>query len=282
LGRRLHGLPDLRAMGYLSTYDAICPISKFTAHWLEQYWGTRLARDRVTILYPPVDVQLYRPRAERRRVILGIGRFVKGGGHEKKQHLMIRAFKELLRDGLRGWELHLVGGSMPEARHRKYLEECRHLASEAPVVFHVDAPAPELTDLVETASIYWHATGYGTRDPILHEHFGISVVEAMSGGCVPIVVNQGAAAELVDDGESGYLWRTRSEWKQRTMEVASDDSLRRRLSARAVERSKRYGRDVFRDHLLRIVDQLGQNSSPTSHNTPRAVSAAPAVSDTGS
>ncbi|HEU5316930.1 MAG TPA: hypothetical protein VFX49_12550, partial [Chloroflexota bacterium] len=76
LGRRLHGLPDLRAMGYLTTYDAICPISEFSALWLERYWGTRLARERVSILYPPVDVHLYAPRAERRRVILGIGRFV--------------------------------------------------------------------------------------------------------------------------------------------------------------------------------------------------------------
>ncbi|HEU5317605.1 MAG TPA: glycosyltransferase family 4 protein, partial [Chloroflexota bacterium] len=275
-----------RAMGYLATYDAICPISEFSAHWLERYWGPQLSRERVSILYPPVDVHLFSPREARRRVILGIGRFVKGGGHEKKQHLMIRAFKRLLRDGLTGWELHLVGGSMSEARHRAYLDECRRLAAGAPVVFHVDAPAAELTELVETASIYWHATGYGTRDPILHEHFGISVVEAMSGGCVPIVVKQGAAAELVDDGESGYLWQTMAEWRRRTLEVANDDALRRRLAARAVERSKRYGRDVFRRHLLEIVAGLseprGQTSSAASASAPAPVSAAPSLSDAGS
>ena len=39
LGRRLHGLPDERAMGYLDTYDVILPISRFSASWLQRYWG---------------------------------------------------------------------------------------------------------------------------------------------------------------------------------------------------------------------------------------------------
>jgi glycosyltransferase involved in cell wall biosynthesis len=256
LGRRLHGLPDLRAMGYLATYDAICPISRFTANWLERYWGTHLVRERVQILYPPVDVHLYSPRAQRRPIILGLGRFQQGG-HEKKQLEMIRLFRDLLREGLGGWELHLVGGSMSEARHQRYLESCRRAAQGLPVVLHVDAPAADLKDLLETASVYWHATGYGERDPIKFEHFGISVVEAMAGGCVPVVVDKGAASELVDDGESGFLWRTRGEWKRRTLALERDDLLRQRLSARAVERAQRYGRDVFRERLLAITRDLG-------------------------
>ncbi|MBI3970049.1 MAG: glycosyltransferase [Chloroflexi bacterium] len=254
LGRRLHGLPDERAMHYLETYDVICPISEFSNEWLERYWGMR-----GSILYPPVDVTAYAPRFPRRPIILGAGRFFEGS-HNKKHDAMIRAFGQLVKEGLSGWELHLVGGSMPEARHQRYLEKCRRLARGLPVHFHVDAPFAVLKDLYETASIYWHATGYGENEagnPIVFEHFGITPVEAMSGGCVPVLLGKGALPELIEVGVSGLLWRTMDEWKRQTLEVATDAALAERLRRGAIERSARFGETVFRDHLLEIVGRLG-------------------------
>jgi glycosyltransferase involved in cell wall biosynthesis len=158
---------------------------------------------------------------------------------------------------LDGWELHLVGGSMPEARHQSYFEECRRLAEGLPVRFHLDASAAELQELYETASIYWHATGYGEHEPIKFEHFGITPVEAMAGGCVPVLIDKGASAELVDNGQAGLLWRTSSEWKRATLAVARDPSYADELRRRAIQRSRLFGKSVFREHLLRIVDSLG-------------------------
>ncbi len=85
---------------------------------------------------------------------------------------------------------------MAEGRHERYLAECRRLAEGLPVHFHVDASPSELQGLYESATVYWHATGFGeseTRNPIKCEHFGISVVEAMAGGCVPVVIGKGAS-----------------------------------------------------------------------------------------
>jgi glycosyltransferase involved in cell wall biosynthesis len=254
LGRRLHGLPDERAIGYLATYDTIWTISAFANKWLERYW-----RYKGIILYPPVDVEQYLPSEQRRPIILGVGRFFEGS-HNKKHDAMIRAFRDLVRGGLTGWELHLVGGAMAEARHRRYLERCYRLAAGLPIVFHVDAPPNELKALYETASIYWHATGYGeseTRHPILFEHFGITPVEAMAGGCVPVLLGKGALPELIVDGESGFLWRTMDEWKARTLAVIGDAALAARLRQGAVERSRLFGEQVFRERLLEIVGHLG-------------------------
>ncbi len=58
-------------------------------------------------------------------------------------------------------------------------------------MFHVDAPGAELADLYARASIFWHAAGLGEDaedDPNRMEHFGISIVEAMSAGAVPVVL----------------------------------------------------------------------------------------------
>ncbi len=253
LGRRLHGLPDERAMGYLDTYSVICPISQFTDDWLWRYWGKR-----GEILYPPVDVEQFTPHARRRPTILGVGRFFQGS-HAKRHDAMIRTFRRLVRDGLSGWELHLVGGSMAEGRHDRYLAECRRLAQGLPVHFHVDASPSELQGLYESASIYWHATGYGEsewRNPIKCEHFGISVVEAMAGGCVPVVIGKGGIPEIVEHGRSGFHWQTGADWRRYTLAVAGNPDLAARLRAGAIARSARFGEAVFRSRLLALVEGL--------------------------
>jgi glycosyltransferase involved in cell wall biosynthesis len=172
---------------------------------------------------------------------------------------------------------------MPEARHQRYLDDCRRLARGLPVIFHVDAPFAELRELYTSATVFWHATGFGeneTRNPIVFEHFGITTVEAMAGGCVPVVIGKGAQPELVEDGQSGFLWRNRREWKRRTLEVARDPSLAAHLRQRAIERSRRYGEDVFRRRLLEIVDSLAAGRSaglPDGHARDAITSGTPAA-----
>ena len=57
------------------------------------------------------------------------------------------------------------------------------------VKFYPDASAETKTDLLKRAKIYLHT--------MVGEHFGISIVEAMALGCVPIVHNSGGMTEFV-------------------------------------------------------------------------------------
>ena len=40
---------------------------------------------------------------------------------------------------------------------------------------------------------------------IWEEGFGISVIEAMSRGCIPITFHKGGLVEIIENGKNGYL-----------------------------------------------------------------------------
>ena len=159
------------------------------------------------ILEPPVRLRDAGPKEP---IILSVGRFfAPGRGHAKKQDELVAAFSALQATGRAdGWELHLVGGC--DEADAEYLETVRRAAVGLPVVFHVDATGSELEALYARASIYWHAAGLGEdldADPVRAEHFGISVVEAMSAGAVPIVYAEGGPVDVVrpDRGEGRWF-----------------------------------------------------------------------------
>lgn len=253
LGRRLHGIPDNLSLSYVDDYDLICPISVFSQKWLDIYWGKK-----GEILFPPVDVDAYTPSEARRNVILNVGRFF-SGSHNKKHTVMIEAFKRLCRRGLKGWELHLVGGVASGEVHEEYLARVKRKAEGYPVFIHADAPFDELKRLYEEASIYWHASGYGeneSRNPIRFEHFGITTVEAMAAGCVPVVIAKAGQLETVEHGRSGFLWNSLRELEDYTLQVVNDPSLRATLQQEAISRARAFDQQSFKRRLLELIASI--------------------------
>jgi glycosyltransferase involved in cell wall biosynthesis len=198
------------------------------------------------VLYPPVSTF---PRAgEKRPLILGVGRFfVPGAGHNKKQLELVGAFRRLVeREQAPGWELHLVGGCAPE--HRRYFEQVEAAAEGLPVVLHADASGAELRRLYGEASVFWHAAGLGEdveKHPERQEHFGITTVEAMSAGVVPVVIDAAGQAEIVEPGVSGFRFRTVEELVTHTEALIADESLRARLSGAAEQRAADFAWPAF-------------------------------------
>ena len=237
----------------IDTYSAVWANSRFTRYWISKYWH-RESR----VLYPLVELPVT-PREPKLPQILSVGRFF-AGQHNKKHDVLIRAFKQLVDEGLAGWSLHLVGGVAEGEAHRQYFESLVTLSEGYPVFFHPDAPFDELLDLYARSTVYWHASGFGEAEnlvPEKMEHFGISTVEAMNGGCVPIVINRGGQSEIVQDGRNGFLWDTLDELKQRTLQVIREPDTRRRLSHQAAADSTQYGRQQFERRLMRLLEDIG-------------------------
>ncbi len=175
----------------------------------------------------------------------------------------------MVEAGLANWDLHLVGNVDPDSPAQNFVEQLRHARESYPVRISTSLPYDALRLEYQAASIYWHATGYGCdheREPSKLEHFGMSIVEAMSAGAVPLVYDGGGPREIITSGVDGFLWSDPDELVAHTRRLLDDPALREAMAARAVAASRRFGVREFLDRMDSIIARLEaasrQNAAP--------------------
>ena len=241
--------PQCRYYDAVGTYGLLLANSHFTQRWIARRYGRASE-----LLYPPVQVGQFAPGPKKQRII-SVGRFFVEG-HSKKQLEMIGVFRRLCDEGLTGWEYHLVGGTHHDPGAVRYLERCRAAAEGYPIVVHPDAPLTELVDLYAGSDLYWNATGYGEdpdTDPDRFEHFGMTTVEAMASGAVPLSYARAGQPEVVEQRWSGVLWETLDDLAAETTALIHDPARRAAMANAAVERSATFTDARFRTTLRRLL-----------------------------
>jgi len=239
-------LRDALERWIVSAYDLIVCYSDFVWRYAAAYLG----RSDAVVISPPVDPATATWPKE--PLILGVGRFTE----MKRQDVLIDAFHQLLRSlpADTPWQLHLAGGLSPDADPQQYMAHLRRLADGLPVVFHPNASLATLRGLYERASIFWHAAGLDSEHiPIRQEHFGITTVEAMNHGCVPVVIALGGQPEIVTDGINGRLWRSLDELVAQTLELISSPHQRASLGRMAARSGERFAIERFRQQAREII-----------------------------
>ena len=235
----------------IHTYSLIVVYS----HFVEQMVKRRYPKNKICVLYPPIEIE-QEHYFVKENVILNVGRFFVGG-HCKKQLEMIQTFKEMCDADsvLNNWVFHLVGGVGASPEDQEYIRRCRTESQGYPIYIHANLPSGALTEVYSKAKIYWHATGLEDDEiahPELMEHFGMTTAEAMSAGCVPIVINKGGQPEIVRHGIDGFLWNTVDELKQYTSRVIMNEEIRKQFSQSAAERSLLFSIDNFKKNVEEI------------------------------
>ena len=210
----------------------------------------------IEIVYPPVPHYEGDP-ARKQPIILSVGRFF-FGGHSKRHDLMIDAFRDLLAHSDHKWELHIAGSSVPDPAQIDYLAKLRCQAADLPVVFHVNASSEQLASLYQDATIYWHASGLGvplTEYPAGAEHFGITILEAMSAGCVPLAFNAGGPREIITDGVDGMLYSSIDELVKKSLSlmVTSANLDREKIARAATKRAHDFSENTFRKRIKQVL-----------------------------
>lgn len=216
------------------------------------------------VVYPPVSLKP--KKVKKQNIILHVGRFrardirttVDGVsmpvGDYKKQPVMVEVFKKM-SSKIPNWKFVIATGVKPEDQGE--FSKMRKLAKDFPVEFLVNKSNDELWDLYSKAKIYWHASGFGEdleKHPEFAEHFGISTVEAMGGGAVPVVFNAGGQKEIVEDNINGFLWNTLSELEEKTLYLAEEEKILEKMSQEAVARAKNFEGKRFCEEIRKMVE----------------------------
>lgn len=226
----------------------------FNSEYSKSFVNPSVAR-RGLVLYPPVS--LNPKKVEKENIILHVGRFrVRnvGATDYKKQDVMISAFKKMVDKGFKDWKFVLAVGVHDEDKEN--FNRMQENAKGYPIEFLINLNNKKLWDVYSKAKLYWHASGYGENlktHPEYAEHFGISTVEAMGAGAVPVVINTGGQKEIVEMGRNGFLWDSTNELMEKTNELVRDSNLWEKMSDEAKIRAKIFSKERFCKELDRIL-----------------------------
>lgn len=225
--------PDLqRRLSYLETYDVVVVNSNFTKDaYLRALAKISDRKQDVRVIYPGVEFvkhEAAKALSPKEKIILCIGRFCPKG-HAKRQDLIVSAFKKLKSRGeLDGWRLVLCGNVLNDLASVAYFEALRDSAKGIDVEFVLAPDRRQIEAYYRRASVYISATGAGVkhaRDYHRCEHFGTTIVEAISAGCVPIVADIGGPVEILQSMSIGHVFRNEAGLVSRLHEATRDLSL---------------------------------------------------------
>ena len=232
---------------FLDTYDAACANSRFTANHVRRRWGV----DPVVV--PPSCPDMEVPGAAKEKLILAVGRIepVVAGVPNKRLDVLIGTFAAMTDLHDDGWRL-IVAGACSD-KNQDVLAGLEERAAGAPIQVRTNVSYDQLRRLYSAASIYWHAQGYGEdadARPETQEHFGITTVEAMSAGCIPVVIDTAGPQEVAGGVDGAGLWATPDQLAAHTRRIASlAEQERAAIAQRCRQRAREYDHRHFTEGL---------------------------------
>jgi len=211
----------------VSRIDRLLAVSDFTRKFVRDRWGRE-----ATTLYPPCPIDLYSNlTVQKRDLVVTVGRMAP----EKRMEL----FLEIARR-LPDIDFTIIGSIVTDKG--SYYDKLR-TAAPANVSFVV-APLRKVREILGSAKVYVHCAQ--------NEHFGITIVEAMAAGCVPVVNDSGGPREIVPH-DVGFRWKQVDDAVGQVSRLVKDDDVRRELSKSAVSRARQFGPDQFEGGLGKVL-----------------------------
>jgi glycosyltransferase involved in cell wall biosynthesis len=204
--------------------------SPFTARIIEKYLNIK-----PLVVYPPVDIERFhsnRNWSDREDKVVNIGMFLPF----KRQHLLLEVAQKLPTVKF------VIIGTINED-HRDYYEKL-NMQKPDNVTIMPNASIDEVKKQLTTAKAYVH---------LCPEHFGISVVEAASAGCAPIVYHIGGPAESL--GDASLKWKDLEQLSSFINEVIKNEDFGSELSEKAKQKSKEFDTSLFEIQIRSIVKE---------------------------
>ncbi|HZD83022.1 MAG TPA: glycosyltransferase [Nitrososphaeraceae archaeon] len=182
---------DILKYGYwnLMRNSTVITNSEFSRRAIVNAFGM----NNIYILSPPIDIETFRNVAsmsngddERNDIILVISRIAP---HKKIENAIKLA--KILKDNKIGKGMKIVGNLYDY--FFDYYSELKHMVLDLGltdyITFEINASLAKLLYIIGESRVYFH--------PMVGDHFGMAVVEAIAAGLIPVVPNEGGPTEFV-------------------------------------------------------------------------------------
>ena len=210
--------------------------SKYSETTIRKYYDGRL-HAKMQLLYPPVNIQAWNAHssADHRKGIISVARFSPWKRHDMQLEIAGNHIP-----------LTMVGG----ARAPLEIETLQALNQVKPdnVQIIANSPMKTLRQLLWKSKVFLHTAE--------SEPFGLSIVEAIAAGCVPVIRRCGGAAEVVPFQELTFTNTSEAQDKVRRALRGDFDHYLSQLR----EDIRKFDESVFSNRFLAAVERAGAGS----------------------
>ncbi|MCL2172194.1 MAG: glycosyltransferase [Candidatus Bathyarchaeota archaeon] len=183
------------------------------------------------VVYPPVDIGEFEP-VQKESLVVSVGRFVSSKNYE----LIVEVAKRLPDVKF------VIAGRKRSNENDPYFDKIASLKPDNMTLI-TDATRANVSALLGRAKIYLHG--------MVGEHFGISVVEAMAAGCIPVVHNSGGPKETCE--RIGFFYNDVEDCVK-----AVSEALQSNVSSDVfVEQAKLFSVDNFKRNFISSLERNG-------------------------
>jgi alpha-1,3-mannosyltransferase len=149
-------------------------------------------------------------------------------------------------------------GADQEQRRDSLLERAQRLGVAERVHFAGQVSDVEMHDLLAQAHLFVSASSY--------EAFGITTIEAMGSGTVPVVTPVGVHPEVVNEGQTGFLWRLENQAQavaQLKHALRLDLAQVQQMGQAARQVARRYAWESVVQSYLNLYQQVYERNTAT-------------------
>ncbi|MEM2130548.1 MAG: glycosyltransferase [Candidatus Bathyarchaeia archaeon] len=220
--------------------NVIVANSKFTQKIVEEFMGKK-----AVVINPPVnlsELNCYKDHTRQENIVITISRF-----RSEKGLKIIPEIASYVKD----CKFVIVGIADKESKVclKELLEEMRRLDVAERVYIYINKPQKSVQKVLRAAKVFLHTQAT--------EAFGISIVEAMAQGCVPIVPRMGGPWIDILDGEDGlygFSYTRPIEAAEKIERLLLNERLRVEVAERAKQRAMIFSETLFSNKIRELVN----------------------------
>jgi glycosyltransferase involved in cell wall biosynthesis len=207
----------------------------------------RCTEKTAMVVYPPVSAKKYGNLANKRRrknLVLTYSQYV-----PTQNLLYVPKIAKLVEEA----KFSIIGPGGPAMAET--VEELQRLIANLSiggrVSLLIDRPFSEFADSLSIAKVFLRT--------LHHEPFGMSVVEAMAAGCIPVVPRDGGPwIDILhqEQGRYGYSYRSIREAADIIKLLLGNEKLREKVSERAQRRALDFEGFLFKEKVQAIINKV--------------------------